>query len=587
LLQYKIPQNVGIEDKIVGPLTLRQLIYMAVGGGVSYVLFAIMSKLYELNIIEYILIAAPAVISAALALIKINSLSLSKYILLVIEFAMKPKKRLWDHRGISSTVSPNLYTTSTSTQKKDSKKINEVQNNKNVNLSDLSKILDSGGFDHLNDVNHKDIDNASDDDFMYEAFFGKRDDIANNDYWRSKKTHKQRVEFLAQLPKTELDELKKIKEQISGLKNLNDEKPEELKIDDTKPEIKAKEVETENKEAVILNTSATHSQPIKKTENSEYKTDEEKKKSMITEKESVKIDIENTSQRSNETIKQNIQKEEPKKEGPKTEKQEQILKVNNVKSEVKKPINPTEANKNIDLRKNSINSELQKSSTKKTEKFIIKPKQADQVKQKETKIPVKITNNNQGKINISDIKLRGAQPNKVDEPIQAKNINKSEIKIKNVEIKTKQGNNEITKQQNNKKSEQVDNKIIPQKDNKSNEHKKQTPQAQNQKAKINKNIEPPRQNLNAPSAKTTNSPQESTKNSTAHSRNRPRNKKREIPAPTPERKNMQINNLEKKKPTQFIEQNKPIETKPKDKPSNGEINFHELSGDGIEINLDN
>ena len=34
----KIPQNVYIEDRIVGPLTLRQTLIMAIGGGFSYAL---------------------------------------------------------------------------------------------------------------------------------------------------------------------------------------------------------------------------------------------------------------------------------------------------------------------------------------------------------------------------------------------------------------------------------------------------------------------------------------------------------------------------------------------------------------------
>ena len=46
MLQYKIPQDIGIEDKIVGPFSLRQLLIVAVGGGISYAIFAISSRLY-------------------------------------------------------------------------------------------------------------------------------------------------------------------------------------------------------------------------------------------------------------------------------------------------------------------------------------------------------------------------------------------------------------------------------------------------------------------------------------------------------------------------------------------------------------
>ena len=42
----KIPQNVYVEDRIVGPLTLKQIIVVCIGGGFSYALWASISKAY-------------------------------------------------------------------------------------------------------------------------------------------------------------------------------------------------------------------------------------------------------------------------------------------------------------------------------------------------------------------------------------------------------------------------------------------------------------------------------------------------------------------------------------------------------------
>ena len=37
--QYKIPQNIDVEDKILGPFTLKQFLYIMVGGILIYVFF--------------------------------------------------------------------------------------------------------------------------------------------------------------------------------------------------------------------------------------------------------------------------------------------------------------------------------------------------------------------------------------------------------------------------------------------------------------------------------------------------------------------------------------------------------------------
>jgi len=198
VLQYKIPQNVGIEDKIVGPFSLRQLIILAIGGGISYVAFAISSRIYELNIIEYILIVLPALFSLALAMLKVRNVSFGKFILLAIEFAIKPKKRIWDHRGISALVAPDLSDKSTTQMEKEAVL---PQARKNVNLRDLSAMLDSGGFEHVQQVRHEDIDKVGDDDLITEAYFGhkKKESPTENMYWRTREVQKKKLNILARV----------------------------------------------------------------------------------------------------------------------------------------------------------------------------------------------------------------------------------------------------------------------------------------------------------------------------------------------------------------------------------------------------
>ncbi len=67
-MRYQVPQFIEIEDKIFGPLTLRQFIYLAGGAGFSYILYAILP-----SYIAYLFIMFVIPFSIALAFYKINN----------------------------------------------------------------------------------------------------------------------------------------------------------------------------------------------------------------------------------------------------------------------------------------------------------------------------------------------------------------------------------------------------------------------------------------------------------------------------------------------------------------------------------
>jgi len=244
MVQYKIPQNVGIEDKIVGPFSLRQLIILAIGGGISYTIFAISTRFYELNVLEYIVILLPALIALAGALIKINHVSFFRFILLLTESAIRPQKRHWDHQGIAAIVDPDLS---------DKKKASPVAKNeanapkKDVNLKNLSVILDSGGYKGPA-TTHEDLDNVKDDDLITQAYFGhkRKEAAAENMYWRTRDVQKKKLEWLAKLPQTpskdsapgpeageENSDSAQVQAQENELAKLQNQKTEESLPDET------------------------------------------------------------------------------------------------------------------------------------------------------------------------------------------------------------------------------------------------------------------------------------------------------------------------------------------------------------------
>lgn len=67
-MQFRVPQFIDMEDKIVGPFTLKQFAYMLGAGGFSFLLWTFI----PIKIIAVILIIPVAGLFLALAFLKIN-----------------------------------------------------------------------------------------------------------------------------------------------------------------------------------------------------------------------------------------------------------------------------------------------------------------------------------------------------------------------------------------------------------------------------------------------------------------------------------------------------------------------------------
>ncbi len=66
--QFQVPQFIDVEDKIFGPLTLKQFVYVAGGAGLSFVLWKTLASFVALPLIGIV-----AGLSIALAFFKINN----------------------------------------------------------------------------------------------------------------------------------------------------------------------------------------------------------------------------------------------------------------------------------------------------------------------------------------------------------------------------------------------------------------------------------------------------------------------------------------------------------------------------------
>ncbi len=90
MAEYQVPQFIEVEDKIFGPLTLKQFIYIAGGAGLSAILF-----LY-LPLFIAIVAAIPVVaLAGALAFYKVNNKSFIEMMEAGFNYYTKGRLYLW------------------------------------------------------------------------------------------------------------------------------------------------------------------------------------------------------------------------------------------------------------------------------------------------------------------------------------------------------------------------------------------------------------------------------------------------------------------------------------------------------------
>lgn len=134
---YKVPQDVEADDKLIGPFSFRQFIYLiivALAGGLAWGL----SQLF----IGLVIIPLPIILLfGALALPLRKDQPMEIYLAAIISYYLKPHRRLWDSDGVESLIEITVP------------KVVEVQRSKNITQADaeqrfsyLAGIVDSGGW---------------------------------------------------------------------------------------------------------------------------------------------------------------------------------------------------------------------------------------------------------------------------------------------------------------------------------------------------------------------------------------------------------------------------------------------------------
>lgn len=139
--RYVVPQDVEADDKLLGPFSFRQFVYLLIVAGFIAVAWGL-SNIF----IGLALIPVPFIIFfGALALPLRKEQPVETYLAALVSFWTKPKIRLWDPEGIENTIEIKAP------------KILQQNLTKNIygeeaiqQLGYLSNVLDTGGWSAVN-----------------------------------------------------------------------------------------------------------------------------------------------------------------------------------------------------------------------------------------------------------------------------------------------------------------------------------------------------------------------------------------------------------------------------------------------------
>ena len=140
-MQFKVPQDVQIEDKILPFMTLRQLMICGVGGGFTYLIYIVLEQ--QPFAIWMPPVAILGLLTATIAFLKIRGIPFVNFILLLLERYLNETKRVWVKSA--GDVFLELFASKKKASKKEVAQKKSKQEKVSIKDVDrLSKMLDKG-----------------------------------------------------------------------------------------------------------------------------------------------------------------------------------------------------------------------------------------------------------------------------------------------------------------------------------------------------------------------------------------------------------------------------------------------------------
>lgn len=92
-MHYSVPQFIEVEDKIIGPLTMRQFLWLLAGGGVIFILY-FMLKFGAWLFLAFLI----GGVFIALAFVRIYNMPLYMFFVSFARFSLMPRIFIWQKK---------------------------------------------------------------------------------------------------------------------------------------------------------------------------------------------------------------------------------------------------------------------------------------------------------------------------------------------------------------------------------------------------------------------------------------------------------------------------------------------------------
>lgn len=137
-MRYKVPQNIDMPDRIIGPLTMIQFVESVLGGGLAYICYNAFPKPFGL-----IVAIIAGLFTAAVVFMKVNERPFLFYFMAFLKYLATPKRRIWQ-KGQESDFDVEIYVPPAKTgQHLEHKSLDKDK------LAEIAKNLDSQQVNNL------------------------------------------------------------------------------------------------------------------------------------------------------------------------------------------------------------------------------------------------------------------------------------------------------------------------------------------------------------------------------------------------------------------------------------------------------
>ncbi len=132
--KFVVPQFINVENKVIGPITVRQFLIFVGAAIIMAILYALLLFIYFV-VFGIIVVAMAAVFAFA----KVNGTQFHFFFLSLIQTLKKPKIRVWNNRALSVELK------TVTSIKADDIKPPKKQLYRRSRLADLSLVVDTKG----------------------------------------------------------------------------------------------------------------------------------------------------------------------------------------------------------------------------------------------------------------------------------------------------------------------------------------------------------------------------------------------------------------------------------------------------------